>query len=280
MEDSLEHIIQKKYETLSPGQKKAAEYLSRNLEYSALNTAAEIGRQADVSETTVIRLSYALGFSGFAEMQELLRHQLLNVNAKNGLETIPHSERSADPYCEVIESEMATLKQLFAIERGGLERVVEELVTSDRVLVVGFRASYAAAYWFSWVLGLLRENVELISSSGDIYEKILTLTNKSTLFAISFPRYTRETVQLAQIAKANGVKVISVTDKVLSPIGRMSDFTLTTTVNEKSGVYSATSVMSLLNLIITGIWQRDDRKIRSRLENLERFYSSNGVFIE
>lgn len=279
MVEDLEQIIKYKYGNLSPGQKRVAEYLSQNLEFAALNTAAEIGREADVSETTVIRFSYALGFSGFAEMQELLRHQLLKAN-KDLIEPMPEKMEPKDPYNEVIENEMAALKQLVGLDRGVLERIVEELVVADRVLVVGFRASYAPTYWFSWVLGLLRDNVEHIPSQGDIFEKLLTLSDKSVLVAISFPRYTKETVQLAKSAKDRGVKIISVTDKPLSPIGRISDITLTTAVNEKSGVYSASSVMSLLNLIVTGIWLKDEQKIRSRMEILESFYSSNGVFIE
>lgn len=278
MHVNLETSIRLKYENLSPGQKKTAEYLMQNLEYAALNTAAEIGRQADVSETTVIRLSYALGFSGFAEMQELLRHQLLKTSS--GADSIPQKEKSSDPFREVIDNEMAVLKKLVDIDRVALGRVVDELVACDRVVVVGFRASYALAYWFSWVLGLLRSSVELISSNGDVYEKILTLTDQSVLFAVSFPRYTKETVQIAQMAKDRGVKVISVTDRFLSPVGRISDLTLTTSANELLGIYSSSSVMSLLNLIVTGVFQRDELNIRSRLEDLEKFYSKNGVFIE
>src|SRR3954451_14469819 len=75
---SFETIIKEKYETLSPGQKKVAKHLIEKLDESAFDTATMIGRKVDVSETTVIRLSYALGFNGFSEMLHYIQQQIVN----------------------------------------------------------------------------------------------------------------------------------------------------------------------------------------------------------
>ncbi|WP_246628988.1 MurR/RpiR family transcriptional regulator [Mesobacillus maritimus] len=66
----LNQIIKECFSSLSPGQKRVAEYIKGHMDEGALHTAYQIGKKAGVSETTVIRLAYALGFSGFSDLQE------------------------------------------------------------------------------------------------------------------------------------------------------------------------------------------------------------------
>ena len=47
------------------------------MEKGSLYTAGQIGKEAGVSETTVIRLAYALGLNGFSDLQELMRKEWL-----------------------------------------------------------------------------------------------------------------------------------------------------------------------------------------------------------
>ena len=74
---SITQMIKQHYPSLSTGQKKVAEWLTQNHEEGALLTAFQMGRKVGVSETTVIRFSYALGFKGYSEMQEAVRSHWL-----------------------------------------------------------------------------------------------------------------------------------------------------------------------------------------------------------
>lgn len=65
---SFEQLVKERFNNLSTVQKKVAEYLIQQLEKAAFSKAVQIGLKAEVSETTVIRLSYALGFKGFTDM--------------------------------------------------------------------------------------------------------------------------------------------------------------------------------------------------------------------
>jgi DNA-binding MurR/RpiR family transcriptional regulator len=74
--------------------------------------------------------------------------------------------------------------------------------------------------------------------------------------------------------------MIAVTDRLLSPIGQISDIVVTTEENAESGVNSIASVISLLNLIIEGIKQKDQKRIHTHQQKLEMLYSSFHVFNE
>ncbi|MGG4495503.1 hypothetical protein [Brevibacillus reuszeri] len=59
-----------------------------------------------------------------------------------------------------------------------MNTVIDRLIDADQILVVGFRNTYAAAYWFSSSLGMLRETVSLFHQTEEFYEKLCNLTRE------------------------------------------------------------------------------------------------------
>jgi DNA-binding MurR/RpiR family transcriptional regulator len=283
MEQLFKTLVKEKFSRLSAGQKKVAAYLVENLDEAAFKTAFQMGRKAEVSETTVIRLSYALGFQGFSEMQSRIQAQLLQQNKTNSLyrENIIGSNVEKDIFTKVIENQVHILKHLLDYTNvHDIWKTVDALIQADQILIVGHRISHAAAYWFSHMLSSLRENVSLCLPSGDFFEKLCNLTNKSVVVVFSFPRYANETLKIAECTKQLRISLISITDRLLSPVGRISDIALTTEENAETGTNSTASVISLLDLIIAGIHEKDQKRIHTHQQKLEKLYSDYQVFIE
>ena len=59
--------IQKHYPNFSKGQKKIANYITDHTDKAAFMTAARMGATVGVSESTVVRFAYELGYNGFPE---------------------------------------------------------------------------------------------------------------------------------------------------------------------------------------------------------------------
>lgn len=279
----IENLIKDKYNSLSPGQKKVAEFLIEQMEEGAFNTAAQLGRKTQVSETTVIRLSYALGFNGFSEMQSFIQKQLFHPSQASEDPVLLSLEDAVEtnPFARMIESDIQALSQTFhQLKVQDLCRVIDELIEADQVLIVGLRASHAAAYWFSFMLQTLRGQVHLCPASGEIYERLCDVTDRSVVFVISLPRYSKQTLEIAECAKQKGAKLISLTDRMLSPVGRIADINLTTEEDVESSAPSITPVISVLDLIISGIAKKDHERVQARQQQLEELYSISGIFIE
>ncbi|GGI14793.1 RpiR family transcriptional regulator [Gottfriedia solisilvae] len=280
---SFKLLVKEKFSQLSPGQKKVANYMIEHLEESAFKTAYQIGKEADVSETTVIRLSYALAFEGFSDMQINIQKHFLQMNKSditNG-EIKKEEQHNEDTFSKVIENEVNILRNL--LEPSNVQEVwkaVDALMNADQILIVGHRISHVAAYWFSSTLSSLRENVYLCTPAGDFYEKFSNLTKQSVVVAFSFPRYAKDTLTICECTKEHDIQLISVTDRLLSPIGRIADIVLTTEENVESGTNSIASVISLLDLVIAGIYKKDRKKVQSYQQKLEKLYSNYEVFIE
>ncbi len=279
--NSLEKIIKEKYNKLSPGQKKVAEYLIQSKDEFAFKTASQIGRQVEVSETTVIRLSYALGFNGFSELQASVQQWVLNQTYRSSNEEQPLFEASVSPFAKCMEKDITAMQQtLHQLNEEELWKVVSTLIEADRVLVIGMRASYAAAYWLSLQLNTLRDQVALCATSGNVNEQLCDLTDRSAVVMLSFPRYLKETLHLAECIKQQGVPLICITDRLLSPVGRLADLTLTTEENVDSNSMSITPAISVIDMIIHGMTLKDRDRIQARQQKLEELYSAHGVFIE
>ncbi|MEH7126944.1 MurR/RpiR family transcriptional regulator [Neobacillus drentensis] len=281
---SFETIIKDKYETLSPGQKKVAKYLIEKLDESAFTTATMIGRKVEVSETTVIRLSYALGFNGFSEMQHYIQQQIVKKSLhpfNSDPKTESRVEEHSSLFTELLEKEILSQRQTnHQLNETELWKVVDVLIKADRIFILGMGASYAPAHWFSFQLHTLREHVTLCPSTGEIYERLADLSDQSVLFVISFPRYSKETLHIAECAKKQGVPLVCVTDRLLSPLGRMADYTLTTEEDSESAAHSITPAIILLDYIIAGMNVKDSVQIQIRQQKLEELYSNYGVFVE
>lgn len=281
---NFETLIKEKYDSLSPGQKKVAKYLIEKLDESAFSTAMMIGRKVEVSETTVIRLSYALGFNGFSEMQHYIQQQMVNKNLhpfSSGPQIERKEEEHTSLFTEILEKEILSQRQTnHQLNETELWKVVNELIKADRIFILGMGASYAPAHWFSFQLHSLRDQVTLCPSTGEIYERLGDLSDHSVLFVISFPRYSKETLHIAECAKKQGIPLICVTDRLLSPIGRIADFTLTTEEDSESAAHSITPAIILLDFIIAGMKVKDSHQVQARQQKLEELYTNYGVFIE
>lgn len=130
-------LIKDKYSTLSPGQKKIAEYLVDHQEEAILKTAFQLGKTVGVSETTVIRFAYALGFNGFSDMQNSIRQKWL-MTKQHAHQTIPmeNERKEKSVYTEVIRKERHILQQmLHQLNKENMDQTIEEIIKSDRVYI-------------------------------------------------------------------------------------------------------------------------------------------------
>ncbi|MCS0672523.1 MurR/RpiR family transcriptional regulator [Cytobacillus firmus] len=280
---TMSQLIKESYSSLSPGQRKAAEFIMEHADEAVLLTAFQVGKNAGVSETTVIRLAYALGFSGYSQMQDRIRKEWLAGKQMDYFEDDSSIENAAKEnlFRRVIDQERKILRQLLdQVDEREIWKAIDALIRADRVYVGGFGSSFAAAYWFYYALKQIRGNVYISSPNGFLPEDVCDLTDQSAVVIFSFPRYRKEAISLASFAERQDSGIIAITDRQLSPIGQLAAVTLTTDELMDSGHHSAASVISLLEVLIAGIDERDHERIAKRQQELEILYAEQERFFE
>ncbi|PAE25222.1 MurR/RpiR family transcriptional regulator [Bacillus sp. 7894-2] len=278
---TMSQLIKESYSTLSPGQRKAAEFIMEHADEAVLLTAFQVGRSAGVSETTVIRLAYALGFSGYSQMQDRIRKEWLAGKQHDTIDPSEDDAAKENLFKRVIDQERKILRQLLdQVDEIEVWKAIDALIQADRVYIGGFGSSFSAGYWFYYTLKQIRGNVYISDPNGFIPEDVCDLTEQSAVVIFSFPRYRKETLKLALFAERKGSGVIAISDRQLSPIGQLAAVTLTTNELMDSGHHSIASVISLLEVLVAGIEERNHENIAKRQQDLEVLYSNMELFIE
>jgi DNA-binding MurR/RpiR family transcriptional regulator len=271
---NLKEVIQKEYHLLSKGQQKVAKYLLENPRDFAVKSASEIGMHIGVSETTVIRFCYSIQLSGFSELQKTVREQLLFKESSLGQYISSKLELAEQPhfFAKVMERDRQHIQEtIHTIDEKAFEQLVDQLVQTDKIYVSGLRTSFPAASWLSFTLGVVRGNVQLLRPETDDYLLAISEMNQyTTLIAISFHRYLKETVKVAQLAKEQGAFVIGITDSPVAPIRKYADLVFPIYSSEKSTIDAAPALFSFLNAIVAGVSIKDKDRFEKRREQYEK----------
>ncbi|HWO98546.1 MAG TPA: MurR/RpiR family transcriptional regulator [Bacillus sp. (in: firmicutes)] len=271
---NLKEIIQEEYNRLSKGQQKVAKYLLANPKDFAVKSASEIGGEVGVSETTVIRFCYSIRLSGFSELQKVVREQLLSTKSSIGQYFSSKLELAEQPhfYAKVMEQDCRHIQEtIHNIREKDIDQAVDQLVKTANIYISGLRASFSAASWLAFTLGVMRGDVHLLRPETD--DLLLTLSemnNESTLIVISFHRYLKETIKVAQLAKEQGAFVIGITDSPVAPIHEYADILFPIYSSEKSTIDAAPALFSFLNAIVAGVSIKDKGRFEKRKQQYEK----------
>ena len=211
--------------------RQCADYIAANTDRIAVSTVAELAAGADVPPSAVMRFCQILGFSGFSEMQRLFREAYspgwpdYSTRLKNLKEGGAGSPTAL--LAEFIEAGRQSLEALAkSADEVALQQAVGVLAGADTVHVVGLRRAFPVASYLAYVFEKMSVPAMLHDGVGKLDHRFALRPNDAVL-AITFSPYSEETLTLAQDAKARGLPVVALTDRMSSPLVRFSDAILT-----------------------------------------------------
>ena len=160
------------------------------------------------------------------------------------------------------------------------DRVVDKLMGCRHIYIFGVRSSSFVAGYLNFYMHLLRENVTLVQSSaaGEIFEQLLRIGPGDVMLAISFPRYSKVTINTVKFARDRGASVVAITDNASSPIYQLSDAALLAPCEMISFVDSMVAPLSLMNALVVTISNRVEKDISTTFSELETIWYEYGVF--
>lgn len=281
--ESVHERIRKSFEQLTTQQKLVAKYMLDEPNQVALLPAKMIGANTGTSETTVIRLCYALGYSGFSELQNEIRQSLLfPVIQENVVQTFhdaTYEYRDSDDVISfTMEQDMAFIqKTMNGLDRRLFDQAVHSIVKAKKVVVAGGRTSYASAYWLSFALNIVKGDTHLYRGQVDDANYLISEADEEWLMiALVFPRYLQDTVQFAKAAKEKGATIVAITDHELSPLGPFADVLLKVTTPSPATLKGMSAILTLLNALVSGVSQLDRERAQKRIKmydkTSEQFY--------
>lgn len=269
---------------ISKRQRILAEYILENGGAAAYMTAAVLGQNAGVSESTVVRFAMSLGYRGYHQMQQAFRESLrLRLTTVQRIEDANDRMRDEDVIDSVLLADADKIvSALHELDRSAFDRAIDILLSAKRIYIVGMRSSAILAQFMNYYLRLLFDNVSLVCPSGgsEVFEHLINLAPGDAVFAISFPRYSSGTVRAAEFAHRRGAGVIVLTDSAGSPIARNANVVLTAKSEMASFVDSLVAPMSIINAIIAYIGKKRPQEVAEKFRVLEDVWNEYKVYSE
>ncbi|WP_340616860.1 MurR/RpiR family transcriptional regulator [Xenorhabdus entomophaga] len=232
--NELQEQVRSRYGELSKRLQQVARYILDNTNSVAFDTVAVIAKEADVPPSTLIRFANAFNFSGFNEMKQLFRMNLVEETASytnrarlfkelDGAHQIP--EEPQHILQEFAHSNAQSMQQLAArTPAEDLNKAVNLLASAHNIYIIGLRRSFSVASYLAYALSHLECRPMLIDGLGGMFREQMNMIGpKDVVVSISFTPYAEETVMVSERAAKAGAKQIVITDSQISPLASFSD---------------------------------------------------------
>lgn len=281
MKDLLEQI-RENLPKMSKSHKQIADYILLNYDTVSYMTASKLGDAIDVSESTVVRFAYGLGFVGYPEFQKALKQfvqgKLTTVQRLN----IAQTELSGNVYEAILKSDINNIKNtLDQIDHEEFNKIIDTLLNAKKIYVLGERSAATLAGFLTHYLSyLLPEQLVTKPSFTNTFEYLIQIKPEDCLVAISFPRYSKVTVDAMKYATKQGAKTIALTDNITSPLAKNADFGLYARSNSPAPADSLVAPLSLINAIVAAISLQRQDSVRVYFEKLEDLWGSRNIYAE
>ena len=273
--------LNKNYKTLSKGQKQLAAYITENYDRAAFITASKMGRIVGVSESTVVRFAYALGYDGYPELQkslqELIRNKLTSVQRIQ----LTGDLQPNDVLRSVLKSDVSNIRATIdLIDNASFNAAINALLEAKKVYIVGLMSAAPLAQFLAYYLGFVMDNVVMVSGAmGNIYEDLFRISSEDVCIGISFPRYSNRTIDALDFARGKDATIIAITDSVSSPIAEKAEHALIARGDMAGFADSLVAPLSLINAIIVACSLRRREQVSNTLSQLEGIWGSHGVYV-
>jgi len=274
-ETRVAELVRSRLNGLSPAERKLARVLLASYPIAGLESVARFAERAQVSPPTVTRFITKLGFSGYPEFQETLRHE---VQARLSSPLTRYRDDQPERGTESMLSDALDVaaENLKATVDVLSHRDVNEAVeivgdVRRRVLVLGGRVSAPLARYLAAQLHLLRPGIGLVDSERSApAQQLIDMRKGDVLIVFDYRRYQSDTIESARVASLQGCHVILFTDPWLSPASGFARQVIVTSGDMVGPFDSLVGAMAVVEGVVAAVLSRLGHRAQARMETLER----------
>ena len=274
--------IQDRYSGFSKGQRKIADFIQAHADKAAFMTAARLGAVVGVSESTVVRFAYELGYNGYPEFSQALQQAIRTwLTSVQRMEVTKERIGGKNILEDVLNQDMDKIKRtLEETSREDFENAAAALAEAKKIYVIGDRSASALARFSHYYLNLMFENVQLVTttSTSELFEQIMRIRREDAVIGISFPRYSSMTIQAFSFAARSGAKIVAITDGPNSPLAKDANYLLTARSDMNSFVDSLVAPLSLINALLVQVGMLKQEEVVDAFARLESIWDEYHVY--
>ncbi len=268
---------------MTRAERQLATHILSHYPVAALGSITQLARASQVSTPTVVRLAQKLGYKGYPDLQSSMRGE---VEAMLVTPLTKHDSRAAgvpdmhilNRFAEAVVSNMqATLNQIDPAE---FDQAVALLADPRRrVFALGGRITHATADYFASLMAAVRPGVTLLSDNAATWPPVLLdMVSGDVLLVFDIRRYENAVLLVAEMAREQGVEIILITDRWLSPAAAHASHTFCCHIEAPSAWDSNVVLMVLVETLLAAVQDRTWGQTAERMQRLEQLYARTRFF--
>ena len=285
MEDRNDIVtrMNQNFAQMSKSHKKIASYIMDHYDTAVFMTAATLGKEIGISESTVVRFAAGLGYDGYPKFQKALEewvkskwNSLQQMGAKYG------NSSQSEILTSVIRADMEKMEDtIHNLDPAAFETAVSSILEAKHVYVIGLRSCEPLASFLSFYLSMIRGDVMQLktTSTTEQFEQMIRVSDEDVVIGISFPRYSMRTLKAMEFANDRNAKVITITDSVHSPMNLYSSCNLLARSDMVSIVDSLVAPQSVINALVVALCVKAPEQASKNLKDLEEVWANYQVYL-
>lgn len=273
--------IENELPSMSKGHKLLARYILENYDKASYMTALKLGNAIGISESTVVRFAYSLGFDGYPKFQKALKQLVQSKLTSLQRLKISHSEMDGSNVVDtILKEDIANIKNtLEQMDKETFNAAVEAILNAEKLYIVGVRSCEAlSAFLIHYLAYLLPDSIRIMPTHADTLEYILRIGPRDCLIGISFPRYSSKTLEAMEFAKSRGAETIAITDNQMSPLLPKADYALFAKSNTTALADSLVAPLSVINALVAAVSLHKEDEAKEYFGTLEEVWGSSKVY--
>lgn len=284
MEDRNDIVtrMNQNFAQMSKSHKKIASYIMDHYDTAVFMTAATLGKEIGISESTVVRFAAGLGYDGYPKFQKALEewvkskwNSLQQMGAKYG------NSSQSEILTSVIQADIEKMEDtIHNLDPAAFETAVSSILEAKHVYVIGLRSCEPLASFLSFYLSMIRGDVMQLktTSTTELFEQMIRVSDEDVVIGISFPRYSMRTLKAMEFANDRNAKVITITDSVHSPMNLYSSCNLIADSDMASIVDSLVAPLSVINALVVALCMKKQKEVAGTLTMLEDIWNEYQVY--
>ncbi|CAK9884404.1 MAG: HTH-type transcriptional regulator HexR [Candidatus Erwinia impunctatus] len=267
----LDQRLKRQYNELSPQEQRIADFMLDHFDDLISYNSAELARLSGVSKATVSRLFKRLGYENYKAMRDELR-----TLRQSGLPLTDNRDavQGNTLFSRHYKQEMANLTQwITLLNTTQFSEVVQRMMQSQRIAIVGMRNSYPLALHLRQQLQQIRAGVVLLPQPGQtLAEEMVGLGQQDLVIVIAFRRRPRIIRALLQHLHAESVPVLLICEPQAHALQTLASWHLHAPLDSVSAFDSYGTANSLINLLANALLHEMLSEGRQRIHQIADTY--------
>ncbi|WP_288372783.1 MurR/RpiR family transcriptional regulator [uncultured Marinobacter sp.] len=271
-DDNLLEDIQSRLDTLNKSERKVAEAILKDPTAATRYSIAALARAADVSEPTVNRFCRGFSATGFPDFKIRLAQSIATGTPYVG-QNVEADDTVAEFADKIMLSTIASLdKARQSLDPKALATVIDYLIQAKQINFFGMGGSASVA--LDAQHKFFRFNIPVMSYDDALMQRMVAAGSQvgDVIVLISYTGRTKETVEIAQVARENGATVIGITNPD-SPLAECCTAVLGVTAPEDTEVYMPMSSriihLTVIDILATGVTLKRGKDFLSHLKKIK-----------